>query len=67
MMKRVVITGCGIVSSVGIGKELFWDSLSKGKSGVGKITQFDASEYSSQIAGEVNDFVPPAFLSVKDV
>ena len=66
-MKRVVITGCGIVSSVGIGKELFWDSLSKGKSGVGKITQFDASEYSSQIAGEVIDFVPPAFLSVKDL
>ena len=66
-MKRVVITGCGVVSSVGVGKEKFWDSLSKGKSGIGKITQFDASEYTSNIAGEAIDFEPPSFLSVKDV
>lgn len=66
-MRRVVITGCGVVSSVGIGQDLFWESLIKGKSGVGKITLFDASEYDSNIAGEVTDFEPPSFLSIKDI
>ncbi|MDD3296215.1 MAG: beta-ketoacyl-ACP synthase II [Candidatus Omnitrophica bacterium] len=65
-MKRVVVTGCGVVSPVGVGKGLFWDSLLKGKSGVGKITHFDAAEFDSQIAGEVNDFTPPSFFSSKD-
>ena len=66
-MGRVVITGCGVVSPVGIGKEAFWDSLIKGKSGIDKITQFDAHQFDSRIAGEVKDFSPPSFIPVKDI
>lgn len=66
-MKRVVVTGCGIISSLGKDKSSFWDSLIKGQSGVGKITQFDASGFYSQIAGEVKDFQPPAYFSPKDI
>lgn len=65
-MRRVVVTGWGVVSPVGIGLSPFWESLVQGKSGVGKITQFDASDFDSQIAGEVKDFIPPAFLSIKE-
>lgn len=67
MTKRVVITGCGVVSPVGVGKKSFWEALVCGKSGVGRITQFDVSEYDSQIAGEVKDFIPPSFLSIKEI
>lgn len=67
MAKRVVITGCGVVSPVGIGKDSFWESLVHGRSGVSRITQFDITEYDSQIAGEVKDFVPPSLLSIKEV
>ncbi|MCP4653136.1 MAG: beta-ketoacyl-ACP synthase II [Candidatus Omnitrophica bacterium] len=66
-MKRVVVTGCGVVSPVGIGKTSFWDSLVCGKSGVGPLTAFDVSAFDSQIAGEVLDFIPPSFLSSKDL
>jgi len=66
-MRRVVVTGCGVVSSVGVDKSSFWESLLNGKSGVGKITQFDAAEFDSRIAGEVNNFSPPEFLSPKDI
>ncbi|MCF7908718.1 MAG: beta-ketoacyl-ACP synthase II [Candidatus Omnitrophica bacterium] len=66
-MRRVVITGCGVVSSVGLEKNSFWDSLVNAKSGVGEITHFDASEFDSRIAGEVKDFIPPSFLSHKDL
>jgi 3-oxoacyl-[acyl-carrier-protein] synthase II len=65
-MRRVVVTGCGVVSPVGIGKDPFWKSLISGKSGVGKITQFDASEFDSRIAGEVTDFAPPPYFTPKD-
>lgn len=66
-MRRVVVTGRGVISSVGVDIDSFWESLIKGKSGVDKITHFDASEFDSQIAGEVNDFQPPSFLSSKDL
>ena len=66
-MGRVVVTGCGVVSPVGIGKEVFWESLIDGKSGVGEITQFDAHLFDSRIAGEVTDFSPPSFIPVKDI
>jgi len=65
-MKRVVVTGQGIVSPVGIGKIPFWNSLLQGKSGIGPITHFDASRFDSRIAGEVKDFDPLSFLSSKD-
>jgi len=52
-MKRVVVTGVGIVSPVGSSKEVFWDNLIAGKSGITKITKFDASALTAQIGGEV--------------
>jgi len=55
MDRRVVVTGIGIISPIGIGKEAFWQSLIEGKSGIDRITRFDASTYPCQIAGEVRD------------
>ena len=66
MKRRVVITGLGIIAPNGIGKEEFWDALANGRSGIGRITRFDASTYSSQIAGEVNGFDPLDYLSSKN-
>jgi len=54
--KRVVITGLGAITPVGIGKENFYNALLEGKSGIGPITRFDASDYATRIAGEVKDF-----------
>jgi 3-oxoacyl-[acyl-carrier-protein] synthase II len=54
--RRVVITGMGVVAPSGIGIDTFWDSLIHGRSGVRKITRFDASSYPSQIAAEIPDF-----------
>lgn len=56
MEKRVVITGLGAVTPVGTGKEAFWNALVTGTSGIDRITRFDASEYATQIAGEVKNF-----------
>ena len=52
-MRRVVVTGVGVISPLGTGLEKNWDALTKGVSGVGPITKFDASELPTQIAGEV--------------
>lgn len=65
--RRVVITGIGIISSVGIGKDSFWKSLISGKSGVDKITHFDPSNFTTQIAAEVNDFNPENWLNKKQI
>lgn len=56
MEKRVVITGLGVISPVGAGKEELWNALMEGKSGIGRITRFDPTDYATQIAGEVKDF-----------
>ena len=66
MSRRVVVTGIGVISPVGIGKDNFWNSLMAGKSGIGPITHFDPAEYSTRIAGQVNDFVPENFLDKKE-
>ncbi len=58
MQRRVVITGLGVVAPNGIGKDSFWDACISGRSGIRRITRFDASPLSSQIAGEVPDFEP---------
>jgi len=63
--RRVVITGMGVVAPNGIGIENFWDSLVHGRSGVRKITHFDASSYPSQIAAEVPDFDPTDYMDPK--
>lgn len=66
MNHRVVITGMGVVSPVGNDVETFWNALLTGTSGIDRITKFDASEYPSQIAGEVKDFNPHDFMEKKD-
>jgi 3-oxoacyl-[acyl-carrier-protein] synthase II len=67
LSRRVVITGIGLVSSVGIGTAENWAALLDGRSGIGRITRFDASDFSTQIAGEVKAFDPLAFVEKKDV
>ncbi|WP_028307377.1 beta-ketoacyl-ACP synthase II [Desulfitibacter alkalitolerans] len=66
MTKRVVITGMGILSPVGIGLEDFWASLTEGKSGIGPVTHFDASNLATTIAGEVKDFDPQKYIDKKE-
>jgi len=63
---RVVITGMGVVSVLGTGLPTFWAGLMAGHSGIRRITQFDASRLPCQIAGEVPDFVPEAFMDRKE-
>jgi len=67
MERRVVITGVGMVSPLGIGNRENWQALLQGRSGVGPITRFDASDYPCRIAGEVKGFNPEDWVSKKDV
>ncbi|MCJ8330155.1 MAG: beta-ketoacyl-ACP synthase II [Lentisphaeria bacterium] len=64
--KRVVITGTGVVSSVGNTVDAMWESLINGVSGIGPFTVFDASEYRTRIAGEIKDFNITDFISTKE-
>lgn len=63
--RRVVITGTGVIAPNGIGIDNFWDSLAHGRSGVRKITHFDASSYTSKVAGEVSGFDPLNYMDPK--
>src|SRR5262245_65702863 len=65
--RRVVITGMGLVTPLGIGVQTTWDALLQGLSGISRITSFDASAYPCQIAGEVKDFDPLTYIDKKDV
>jgi len=65
--RRVVVTGIGLVSSLGIGTDANWAALAAGRSGVGPISKFDASQFATRIAGEVKGFDPLAFIEKKDV
>jgi len=66
--RRVVVTGLGVVSPLGIELKTFWDHLVAGECGVDKITSFDASQFDTQIAAQVKDFNPaPAFPSPKEI
>jgi 3-oxoacyl-[acyl-carrier-protein] synthase II len=65
--RRVVITGLGAVAPNGIGKDAYWDGLLKGRSGIRRITHFDASEFPCQIAGEVIDFEPTIYINPHEV
>ncbi len=67
MQRRVVVTGIGLVSPLGVGTEATWEGLLSGRSGIGPITKFDASEYASRIAGEVRAFDAAQFVAKKDL
>ncbi len=67
MQRRVVVTGVGLLSSVGIGTEACWEALCAGRSGIGTITHFDASKFAARIAGEVKGFDPLQYMDKKDV
>lgn len=65
MKRRVVVTGMGMVTPLGVGTEASWQGLCQGKSGVGPITHFDASQFRTRIAGEVDGFDPHDFIDRK--
>ena len=67
MEKRVVITGMGIISPLGIGVEKNWEAICQTKSGIGLITKFDTAEFASKIAGEVKGFNPEDYMDKKEV
>lgn len=60
--QKLVITGMGAVTPIGIGVDAYWSALVEGQCGVGKITRFDASELPVQIAAELKDFDPAAYM-----
>ncbi len=66
MGTRVVITGLGAITPIGIGKEDFWKGLLEGRNGIARITRFDAEGFDAQIAGEVKDFDPTAYIDKKE-
>ncbi len=65
--RRVVVTGIGMISPLGIGNEPTWQGLVAGKSGVGCITKFDAKDFTTRIAGEVRGFKPEDWMDKKEV
>ena len=67
MSRRVVVTGIGLVSSLGIGTSANWEALVAGTSGVGQVTKFDVTRYAARIAAEVKGFDPLQWLDKKDV
>ncbi len=65
--RRVVVTGVGLLSSVGIGTEATWTALREGRNGIERITQFDTAGFATQIAGEVKNFDPLLYVEKKEV
>ncbi|NQS89562.1 beta-ketoacyl-[acyl-carrier-protein] synthase family protein [Patescibacteria group bacterium] len=65
MNKRVVVTGIGVISSIGIGKDVFWNNLINGQSGISEVASFDTSGHATHVGGEVRDFKPDDFIAKK--
>ena len=66
-LRRVAVTGAGLLSPVGIGVRESWEALKEGRSGIGTITQFDATDFATQIAGEVDGFNAEDWMPAKEV
>lgn len=66
MGNRVVVTGIGVISPIGSGRETFWKALLAGTNGIERISRFDPAEYAAQIAGEVKDFDPTLYIDKKE-
>ena len=66
MTRRVVVTGLGLITSLGLDVDVFWKRLLAGESGISAIQSFDVSEYSVRIAGEIKDFNPEAYLDKRE-
>ena len=64
-MKRVVVTGMGAITPLGLNVDEFWNGIKEGKHGFGEITKFDASEYKAHLAGEVKGFAGKDYMDVK--
>ncbi len=67
LMKGIAVTGLGMITPLGVGVEKSWDGIVNGRSGIGPITRFNASEYPCRIAGEVDDFDARDYLDGKDI
>jgi 3-oxoacyl-[acyl-carrier-protein] synthase II len=67
LTRRVVVTGVGLLTSLGIGTETSWEAIRSGTSGIGPISQFDATAFSCRIAGEVKDFDPARYIEKKEI
>jgi len=65
--RRVVVTGIGVIASNGIGKVAFWEALKSGKSGIGRITSFDPSAFTTHFAGEIKNFNPEEYVIKKNL
>src|SRR5438552_3154738 len=65
--RRVVVTGIGMISPLGIGKDATWQGLLEGRSGIGRITKFDPTAFACKIAGEVRGFEPEKWIEKKEV
>ena len=66
MKKRVVVTGLGVISSLGFNVDKFWNSIKEGKCGISTIERFDISNFSTKVAAEIKDFDPTQFLDKKE-
>jgi 3-oxoacyl-[acyl-carrier-protein] synthase II len=65
--RRVVVTGVGLLTSVGIGTEPVWEAIKSGANGIGPITAFEATHFNSRIAGEVKNFDPAEYIEKKEI
>jgi 3-oxoacyl-[acyl-carrier-protein] synthase II len=62
MGERIVVTGLGVITSIGIGKDNFWNAMMRGESGIKQISRFDISDYTTKIAAEIRDFEPSKYM-----
>jgi 3-oxoacyl-[acyl-carrier-protein] synthase II len=67
LSRRVVVTGVGLLSSLGIGTDETWEAICQGRNGISRIEQFDASAFTSRIAGEVKNFDPARYIEKKEI